>query len=72
MEDRNQGEGNYEAARQFQKEQHKFAQSGQADDKAREAAEALDGEEGEELERARRAAAEGETAADPGEGEGEA
>lgn len=72
MQDRNQGEGNYDAARQFQKEQHQFAQSGQAEGKAREAAEALDGEEGEELERARRAAAEGETTADPEEGEGEA
>ena len=72
MQDRNQGEGNYEAARKFQKEQHEFAQSGQAEDKAREAAEALDGDEGKELERARRAAADGETAADPEASEDEA
>lgn len=60
MQDRNQGEGNYEAAREFQKSQHEFAQSGRVEDKAREAEEALDGDEGEELEQARRAAAKGE------------
>ena len=61
MQHRNQGEGNYEAARQFQKSQHEFAQSGRVEDKAREAEKALDGDEGEELEQARRAAAKGES-----------
>lgn len=61
MQNRNQGEGNYEAARQFQKSQHEFAQSGRVEDKAREAEKALDGDEGEELEQARRAAAKGES-----------
>ena len=37
MQDKNQGEGNYEAARQFQKSQHEFAQSGRVEDKARDA-----------------------------------
>lgn len=49
-----QGEGNYDAARRFQKEEHKFVESGKVERKAREAEEALDGPEGEELERARR------------------
>ena len=64
MQDRNQGEGNYEAAREFQKSQHEFAQSGRVEGKAREAAEAVDGEEGEELEKARRAAARGDSEKD--------
>lgn len=49
-----QGEGNYDAGRRYQKEQHDFAQSGQVEKKAIEAEEALDGPEGEELEKARR------------------
>jgi hypothetical protein len=53
------GEGSYEGAEQFQKDQHKFAKKGPVESKAREAAEALDGEEAEELERARRATAKG-------------
>jgi hypothetical protein len=53
------GEGSYEGAEQFQKDQHKFAKEGPVESKAREAAEALDGKEAEELERARKATAKG-------------
>jgi hypothetical protein len=49
-----QGEGNYDAARRYQKEQHEFAKSGKAEKKAREAEDALDSPEGEDLERARK------------------
>ena len=56
------GEGSYEGAEQFQKEQHEFAKSGQVEKKAREAADALDGPEGEELEKAEKDSAEGKTA----------
>lgn len=49
-----QGEGNYDAARHYRKEQEAFAKSGKVEEKAREAEEALDGPEAEELERARR------------------
>jgi hypothetical protein len=49
-----QGEGNYDAARRYQKEQHEFAKSGQVDKKAHEAEDALDGPEGADLERARK------------------
>ncbi len=48
-----QGEGNYDASRRFQKDEHDFAKSGKVDKAAHEAEEALDGPEGEELERAR-------------------
>lgn len=56
------GEGNYEAAEEFQNEQHEFAKSGKAEQKAREAADALDGPEAEGLEKARKASADGHTA----------
>lgn len=49
-----QGEGDYEAARRFQDQQHEFAKSGPVAEKAREAEEALDGPEGADLERARK------------------
>ena len=49
-----QGEGDYKAARRFQKEQHEFAKSGRVGEKAREAEQALDGPEGQDLERARK------------------
>ena len=49
-----QGEGNYDAARRFQKEEQEFVKHGPVEQKAREAEEALDGPEGAELERARR------------------
>lgn len=55
------GEGNYEAAEEFQKEQHEFAQSGKVEEGAREAADALDGPEAEELEEAREASGRSET-----------
>jgi hypothetical protein len=56
------GEGNYEAAAEFQKEQHAFARSGEVKKKAREAAEAVDGPEAAKLEKARAATASGKTA----------
>ena len=46
------GEGSYECAETFQREQHAFAKSGKVDAAARAAAQALDGPEGEELEQA--------------------
>ena len=50
-----QGEGNYDAGRRYQKEQHEFAkQTGKVKKGAHEAEEALEGPEGEDLERARR------------------
>lgn len=56
MADNNQiqGEGNYDAARRYRKEQEAFAKTGPVEQKAKEAKDALDGPEGEELERARR------------------
>jgi hypothetical protein len=60
--DKMQGEGNYDAARKFDREERAFVQSGKVDQAAREAEEALDGPEGEELERARRETGEGKTA----------
>jgi hypothetical protein len=53
-ENKIQGEGDYESARKYQKEQHEFAKSGPVERKAREAEDALEGPEAEELERARR------------------
>ena len=61
MSDR-KGEGSYDGAEKFQKEEREFVKSGQVPQKAREAADALDGEEGEELEAARAASAKGKTA----------
>lgn len=63
MADNNQiqGEGNYDAARRFDRDEEKFVKTGPVEQKAREAAEALDGPEGEELERARRETGEGRT-----------
>ena len=49
-----QGEGDYEDARRFDKEEREFVEKGPVDQKAREARDALDGPEGPELERARR------------------
>jgi hypothetical protein len=62
-DDKIQGEGNYEAARKFQKEEREFVKCGQVEQKAREAEEALDGPEGDELEKARRETGEGRTGA---------
>jgi hypothetical protein len=49
-----QGEGNYDAAREFDAQERAFVKTGQVEKKAREAEEALDGPEGEDLERARK------------------
>lgn len=62
MTDTIHGEGNYEAAREFQKEQHDFAKSGKVEAAARDAANALDGPEADEIEAARKAAAESHSA----------
>jgi hypothetical protein len=57
-----QGEGNYDAARRFRKEEEAFAkQSGKVDKAAHEAEQALDGPEGAELERARKETGRGKT-----------
>lgn len=47
--ERNEGEGNRTAARQYNKAQQKFVRSGAAESKGREARKALEGEEGAEL-----------------------
>jgi len=54
-----QGEGDYDAARRFDKAEAEFVRKGPVAAKAREAEQALDGAEGAELERAREAAAKG-------------
>ena len=59
--DQVQGEGNYDAARRYQQEQHEFAKSDRVEKKAKEAEEALDGPEAEELERARKDTGAGKT-----------
>jgi hypothetical protein len=56
-----QGEGNYDAARKFDKDEREFVAKGDVAGKAREAEQALDGPEGEELEKARRKTGEGKT-----------
>ncbi|HEY0526207.1 MAG TPA: hypothetical protein VGD08_22630 [Stellaceae bacterium] len=45
----NEGEGNRTAARQYNKDQQNFVQSGKVDEKAKEARDALDGAEGKDL-----------------------
>jgi hypothetical protein len=60
MTDAEKGEGNYKAAKEYQKDQHAFAKDkGKVDAKGKEAAEALKGEEGAELEKARKESAKG-------------
>lgn len=54
MADQIQGEGDYDAARKFDKDERDFIKKGDVEQKAREAADAIDGPEGDELERARR------------------
>jgi hypothetical protein len=49
-----QGEGNYDAARQFDAEERAFVKKGGVEQKAKEAEQALDRPEGDELEKARR------------------
>jgi len=56
-----QGEGNYDAARKFDKDERDFIAKGDVEKKAREAEQALDGPEGAELEKARKDTGEGKT-----------
>jgi len=49
---RNEGEGNRTAARQYNEAQRRFIKSGKVEEKAREAVEAIEGDERQELERA--------------------
>ncbi|HKP78525.1 MAG TPA: hypothetical protein VJU34_05320 [Phenylobacterium sp.] len=56
-----QGEGDYAAARKFDKDERDFIAKGDVDKKAREAEQALDGPEAEELEKARRESGAGKT-----------
>lgn len=52
--DKNQGEGNTEAARRFNKAEQDFVANGPVEEKAKEARDALDGPQAAELEEARR------------------
>jgi hypothetical protein len=56
-----QGEGNYDAARKFDKDERDFIAKGDVEKKAREAEQALDGPEGEALEKARKDTGAGKT-----------
>jgi len=56
-----QGEGNYDAARKFDKDERDFIAKGDVERKAREAEQALDGPESAELEKARKDAGAGKT-----------
>ena len=56
-----QGEGDYDAARKFDKDERDFIARGEVEKKAREAEQALDGPEAAELEKARRETGEGKT-----------
>ena len=49
MTDKNQGEGNREAAREYNEQTQKFVKAGSVEEFAREAVQALDGAEAEEL-----------------------
>ena len=49
---RNEGEGNKTAGRQYNEAQRRFAESGQVEDRAREAEKALEGTEKAELQKA--------------------
>jgi len=52
MAQKNEGEGNKTAARHYNEDQHRFAQSGAVDQKAKEAERAIDSGEGKELQHA--------------------
>lgn len=54
-----QGEGNYDATRNFDEAERAFIKKGGVEKKAREAEQALDGPEADDLERARRDSAQG-------------
>lgn len=56
-----QGEGDYAAARKFDKDERDFIAKGGVEKKAREAEQALDGPEAEALEKARRESGAGKT-----------
>jgi hypothetical protein len=56
-----QGEGNYDAARNFDKAEAEFVKSGAVPENARKAADALDGPEAAELEAARVKTGKGDT-----------
>ncbi|MEO8812820.1 MAG: hypothetical protein ABI376_07915 [Caulobacteraceae bacterium] len=58
-----QGEGDYEAARKFDKDERAFVESGKVKENARKAADALDSPEGKDLEAARVSTGEGKTGA---------
>jgi len=49
MTDQNQGEGNREAAREYNEQTQKFVKAGSVEAQAKEAVQALDGAEAEEL-----------------------
>ena len=51
-ENANQGEGNWAAAKAFNRDQKKFAESGKVDPAAKDAAKAVDGPEDSELRKA--------------------
>ncbi len=53
-EQRNEGEGNKTAAREYNQSQEAFVKSGKVDQKAKDAAQAMDGDEAEDLDRAAR------------------
>jgi hypothetical protein len=53
-EQKNEGEGNQTAARAYNDEQHKFAQSGKVQPAAKDAAKAIDSKEGPDLREAER------------------
>jgi hypothetical protein len=59
--DKIQGEGNYDAARKFDKDERDFIAKGGVEKKAREAEQALDGPEGADLEKARKDTGAGKT-----------
>lgn len=59
--DKIQGEGDYDAARKFDKDEREFIAKGGVEQKAREAERALDGPEGAELEKARKDSGAGKT-----------
>lgn len=52
MAQKNEGEGNRTAARQYNEDTRKFVRSGQVEEKAREAEKAREGDERSELEKA--------------------
>ena len=54
MGQRNEGEGNKTAAREYNKETTAFTKSGQVEGKAREAKQAMEGKEGDALRKAAR------------------